>query len=338
MKKKLPVIFPVVLLSLLSAKLFAQTAAFTSSVHRGCAPFTISFTDMSIAATSWSWDFGNSTSSLLQNPPPVLYLNQGTYIVTLTINGGASTASDTIVVDSIPMQPDTIFGTPYSCVGAGGVGMYYAYPASGSASYIWTVPAGTVIIGSPAGSSIRVLWGATAGNISATATNDCGTSATAHVNSAVVGLDTSITTNASTLISNAIFCTYQWIECPAMTILAGDTNKTFTPSANGSYAVIITSEGCADTSSCRNIISTGVFSPEMTEERVIIYPNPTSNTFTIKNISSNEPLSLQIINLVGEIVYTEKLSGKKEYLVDANFAKGIYFVRVKDITRKLVVE
>ena len=48
------------------------------------------------------------------------------------------------------------------------------------------------------------------------------------------------------------------------------------------------------------------------------------------------------MNVVGEIVYSEKLFGKNEYLIDANFTKGIYFVRVSDgeinAVRKLVVE
>jgi hypothetical protein len=48
------------------------------------------------------------------------------------------------------------------------------------------------------------------------------------------------------------------------------------------------------------------------------------------------------MNPVGEVAYTEKLFGKKEYVVDANLAKGIYFVRVEDgksnVTTKLVVE
>jgi hypothetical protein len=48
------------------------------------------------------------------------------------------------------------------------------------------------------------------------------------------------------------------------------------------------------------------------------------------------------MNPVGEVAYTEKLFGTKEYVVDANLAKGIYFVRVEDgksnVTTKLVVE
>ena len=69
-----------------------------------------------------------------------------------------------------------------------------------------------------------------------------------------------------------------------------------------------------------------------------IYPNPTNNNFTIKNISASEISLLQIINPTGAIVYTEKLYGKNEYLIDANFAKGIYFVRVNNVVRKLIVD
>jgi len=69
-----------------------------------------------------------------------------------------------------------------------------------------------------------------------------------------------------------------------------------------------------------------------------IYPNPTKSTFTIRNISSGESLMLQIMNSIGEVVFTEKLFGKNENEVNANFARGIYFVRVGNDARKLVVE
>ena len=74
------------------------------------------------------------------------------------------------------------------------------------------------------------------------------------------------------------------------------------------------------------------------KDKVKLFPNPATNTFTITNLSSNAISLLQIINPIGEVVYAEKVYGKKEYLIDANFAKGIYFVRVNDVVRKLVVE
>jgi hypothetical protein len=69
-----------------------------------------------------------------------------------------------------------------------------------------------------------------------------------------------------------------------------------------------------------------------------IYPNPTTNNFTLKNIPINETSSLQIINTIGEIVYAEKLIGRRELIIHPNLSSGIYFVRVNDRMQKLVVE
>lgn len=46
----------------------------------------VTFTDESLAATSWAWDFGDGNTSTMQNPAHG-YISQGTYAVTLTING-----------------------------------------------------------------------------------------------------------------------------------------------------------------------------------------------------------------------------------------------------------
>lgn len=44
---------------------------------------------------------------------------------------------------------------------------------------------------------------------------------------------------------------YQWINCNTNTIIAGATQNTYVPTANGSFACVITgSAGCTDTSSC----------------------------------------------------------------------------------------
>ncbi|MDQ3052146.1 MAG: PKD domain-containing protein [Bacteroidota bacterium] len=49
-----------------------------------CPPFTATFTDQSVNAVAWFWDFGDGTTSTLQNPVHV-YSNPGSYNVSLTI-------------------------------------------------------------------------------------------------------------------------------------------------------------------------------------------------------------------------------------------------------------
>ncbi|MCX6274370.1 MAG: PKD domain-containing protein [Bacteroidetes bacterium] len=48
-----------------------------------CAPLTAQFTDASVGSIGWLWDFGDGTTSTLQNPVHT-YITPGTYIVALT--------------------------------------------------------------------------------------------------------------------------------------------------------------------------------------------------------------------------------------------------------------
>jgi gliding motility-associated-like protein len=67
----------------------APTPNFTSAQTSGCAPIVISFQDQSTGSpTSWQWNFGNGSTSTLQNPSTT-YFNPGTYTVTLTATNGS---------------------------------------------------------------------------------------------------------------------------------------------------------------------------------------------------------------------------------------------------------
>ncbi|MFH1319204.1 MAG: PKD domain-containing protein [Bacteroidota bacterium] len=74
----------------------APVADFTSNITSGCSPITVNFFDQSSNnPTTWSWNFGNSNTSALQNPGAV-YTTPGTYTVTLI--AGNLSGSDTIVM------------------------------------------------------------------------------------------------------------------------------------------------------------------------------------------------------------------------------------------------
>ena len=64
-------------------------------------------------------------------------------------------------------------------------------------------------------------------------------------------IDTSISATSSTLTANLSGATYQWIDCNnGNSPIPGVTGQSYTPSSDGTYAVIIDNGNCSDTSSC----------------------------------------------------------------------------------------
>ncbi|MFN4285005.1 MAG: PKD domain-containing protein [Lacibacter sp.] len=70
-------------------------AGFTATNTIGCiAPHTVNFTDASTNAVAWLWNFGDGTTSTLQNPSHT-YTNLGNYNVTLIVTNNAG-CTDTL--------------------------------------------------------------------------------------------------------------------------------------------------------------------------------------------------------------------------------------------------
>jgi len=87
----------------------APVANFSGNPTEGTAPLTVQFTDLSTnTPTSWSWDFGDGTTSTEQNPEHI-YTEVGTYTVSLTSTneGGSDTEEkeDYITVSPLIITP-----------------------------------------------------------------------------------------------------------------------------------------------------------------------------------------------------------------------------------------
>jgi gliding motility-associated-like protein len=64
------------------------TASFDTAVHFGCKADTVIFTDSSVGASTYTWNFGDGANDTAVNPTHI-YSAQGSYIVSLiTTNGG----------------------------------------------------------------------------------------------------------------------------------------------------------------------------------------------------------------------------------------------------------
>ena len=78
-----------------------------------------------------------------------------------------------------------------------------------------------------------------------------------------------------------------------------------------------------------------------------VYPNPTDDVFNVSFVSEEiQTLSIRILNIVGEVVYTENLEHfvgeyTKQISIGDN-SRGVYFLEITDnqgtINKKLILQ
>lgn len=97
----------------------SPVANFTFDNNNGCDSMYVNFTNTSSAdAISWNWDFGNTITSTLQNPPIQFYGSPGNYNVQLTVeNSNGCTHSRTRVL-TVYQSPVPAFTPTSVCVNA----------------------------------------------------------------------------------------------------------------------------------------------------------------------------------------------------------------------------
>ncbi|MDD3875108.1 MAG: T9SS type A sorting domain-containing protein [Bacteroidales bacterium] len=149
------------------------------------------------------------------------------------------------LIGAIPPTPGVITGSTSVCQGS--TNTYSVAPVSGATSYTWTLPNGWT--GTSTSNSINATGG-TSGNITVTANNSYGSSSAQTLTINVISVNTSVTQSGMTFTANATGASYVWLNCNGFTVISGANMQSYTATVVGSYAVIITQNGCSDTSAC----------------------------------------------------------------------------------------
>jgi hypothetical protein len=125
-------------------------------------------------------------------------------------------------------------------------------------------------------------------------------------------------------MANAVGTIYRWMDCSTHSLIPGETNQSFIPTVNGSYAVVISSNGCTDTSACFMINSVGIENSDQ-EQMILVFPNPTDGVFSIytHDVSAT---SIEIYNVLGEKIEYHQFSASYIDLSSQN--KGIYYLKI----------
>jgi surface protein len=134
--------------------------------------------------------------------------------------------------------------------------------------------------------------------------------------------------------------TYQWISCNPYQIISGATNQNYTATADGDYAVIVTENGCSDTSACVTVMGIGLDNNE-TDEGISIYPNPTKDKLyvNIEGAKLEPQTHIGIYNTLGQLLFTKDINPHTQTELDiSHLAKGMYYLRVGQVAAKVIVE
>lgn len=164
----------------------------------------------------------------------------------------------------------------------------------------------------------------------------CGASATRTAVLVTVNPFPLVSTNTGTgaLTVNHAGAAYQWLDCNNNYAPIGGANgQTYSPTVVGNYAVIVTINGCNDTSACVNVTSVGV-NEIASDNHLNVYPNPNNGKFTLEfSIEKKQHILVHVSNMIGQIVSEKQLenfSGNFLEEIDlSGFGKGIYFVSIE---------
>ncbi len=143
-------------------------------------------------------------------------------------------------------------------------------------------------------------------------------------------LNLGVTQNGIVLSANTGGAAYQWIDCGTGQPLSGETAQTFTATMNGSYAVIITDNGCQDTSACYTINSVSVSLLSNGGLPATLVPNPFNSTARLSfGLSINEG-QLVIYDILGNKVRTYRhIYGDHSTIERDGLPTGMYFYELK---------
>ncbi|GAB5556541.1 MAG: hypothetical protein SchgKO_07540 [Schleiferiaceae bacterium] len=130
-------------------------------------------------------------------------------------------------------------------------------------------------------------------------------------------------------LEQSVGTTYQWIDCnnPLVT-LTGATDSIYQPTTNGSYAVIISLDGCVDTSNCVVYNQVSLDENVLPEQWMTFYPNPTNGSITVRGLDKNSlPTSLAIMDLSGRPLHEMTITSERIQLPP--LAEGMYLLKFR---------
>lgn len=120
---------------------------------------------------------------------------------------------------------------------------------------------------------------------------------------------------------------YQWLDCDQGNLpIANATNRSFSPSQNGNYAVQIIKGACSEISDCINMTRLAI--DKDFQKQLKLYPNPTRDELRLEFLSIQKELEIRIYNYAGLLLQKEVFEEIESTRISLPRAAGIYIIEL----------
>lgn len=136
-------------------------------------------------------------------------------------------------------------------------------------------------------------------------------------------VDATVSQQAELLTATSAASTYQWIDCSTGSVLAGETNQVYTATTSGDYAVIVSENGCTDTSACYTVDISGL--DEISLHSFNVYPNPVAEVLKI-DFNSAVTGEIKIYDATMKLIDVIQVTETSSVEYSMNVPSGVYTV------------
>lgn len=283
---------------------------------------TVLFTNASVYATTYSWDFGDGASDTATTPTHT-YAATGVYTVTLTATNGCGTTQYSATVN-LNCQPFSVSiaasgGTTF-CAGDS---VELSTPYVTGYSYQWLLNGQTIF-----DANAIYLYVSAPGDYSLVATNP--SACTSVSDTITVSVFPAATTPQITASGNVLgsssAATYEWLLNGNQ---LGATDQQLTATLSGCYSVEITdANGCRATSDTVCIEILGI--ENALQEQVKIYPSPSQTQLMLETDFAMLNYSYRISDILGKIIVAANVTGNRQQIDLSSFSSGAYMLHLYD--------
>jgi hypothetical protein len=174
-------------------------------------------------------------------------------------------------------------------------------------------------------------------NIAGGASNGCDSLVTLNLTINTVS-DIGTTTSGITITANNTMAGYQWLDCNnGFAVIPGAISQSFTASANGSFAVELTQNGCTDTSACVPVTTVGMIENTFNGQ-ITLYPNPTHGPLRIVSLNESGNTRVTVRNALGQEVYRRNHTAADRFDLTLDGAAGVYAVEIVDGEKRVILK